>query len=336
MSNLSALMLLSGAIFLPSVMAQTAVPVQVKPLRAVVVDLEQTAPADVRPVNQATLASEVTATISRVHVLPGQAITAGDLLLELDATDYELALQQALATLGSSHAQKKQADARLSRARELGANQYLSADDLLARETDVLVIEAQIRVQEVAVEIARRNLAKCRITAPFVGAVDERLADQGDFVSPGTPLLSLVQTDQFELHAEVPDERMASLAEAAKLRFVSQGDSWPARLLRISPVINTERRSRTVRLGFSGDAPDVGRSGELRWSQSNGLLPTSLLVRRNGQLGIFVANNGQAVFTPLPNAQEGRPVSIDLPPDTPVVVLGRERLQDGDRISVSP
>jgi hypothetical protein len=43
---------------------------------------------------------------------------------------------------------------------------------------------------------------------------------------------------------------------------------------------------------------------------------------------------GQAVFTPLPGAQEGRPVAVELPAGTEVIVRGRDRLQDGDAVTV--
>jgi hypothetical protein len=59
-----------------------------------------------------------------------------------------------------------------------------------------------------------------------------------------------------------------------------------------------------------------------------------LVSRRNGGLGIFVNNNGVANFMPLPGAQEGRPVAVQLPLDTQIITLGRERLQDGDALSI--
>jgi hypothetical protein len=66
-----------------------------------------------------------------------------------------------------------------------------------------------------------------------------------------------------------------------------------------------------------------------------GLLPANLVIRRNGELGVFVHRAGKAVFKPLPGAQEGRPVAVELPSGTEVIVRGRDRLQDGDAVTVS-
>jgi RND family efflux transporter MFP subunit len=327
-------LMLAAVIFAVTALAQSPIPVQVVALSRVLIDLDRRAPADVRSLNSATIAAEISAVVEKVHSEPGQAVNAGDLLLELDRSDYELALQQAQAGLESSQAQKALADAKLLRARELGSNQYLSADELLMRETEVIVLVAQIKAQQVGVNVARNDLDKCSVEAPFNGVVHERFAQLGDFVSKGSPLVGLTQTDQYELNAEIPDEHAASLQNSRSISFVSRNESWPVQLLRLSPLVSKERRSRQARFAFPQAAPAIGRSGELLWQVENGVLPANLIVRRNGRLGIFLNRSGIAHFIHLPGAQEGRPVTVDLPLDSEIIVEGRERLQDGMPISV--
>ena len=105
-------------------------------------------------------------------------------------------------------------------------------------------------------------------------------------------------------------------------------------LSRLSPVVSRERRARRARLAFAGEAPAPGRTGELVWRVVSGRLPAGLLSRRDGRLGVFLHEDGRAVFHPLPAAQEGRPAAIDLPEDREVIVQGQQRLQDGELISV--
>ncbi len=316
-----------------TIQAQEPTPVQVQPLAEVLIDMERNAPADVRSLNVATVSAEVTAVVRQVLADVGEKVSSGDILLELEAADYRLAVQQAEANLAAVKAQKIQADARLKRAQELGAKQYLSADDLLARETEVMVFAAQIQVQEASLAIARRNLEKCHIKAAFNGVVNERQAQVGAYVTPGSPLLVLTQTDHYELDAEIPDELAASLQQAQSMQFISRNESWPVRLLRLSPVVTAERRSRRARFAFIDEAPAVGRSGEIVWHADKGLLPANLILRRNGVLGVFVNQSDKALFKPLPDAQEGRPVVVNLPPETEIIVEGRDRLQDGDAIA---
>ena len=328
-------LLITALLLLPAAIA-AQVSVQVQSLNEILVDLERRAPADVRPLNDALLAAEVSAVVVEVFADVGQAVSAGEPLLQLDPTDYELALQQAEAQLRSSIAQKTQADARLQRAQELVQNNYLSDDDLLARTTEVAVLEAQIQVNEVAVSVARRNLEKCRIEAPFDGVVTERMAQVGSFVANGSPLMNFTQVDALELDAEIPTNVADSLLDAESIVFSSRGETWPLELLRLSPVIESSRRSQRARFVFTDQVPAVGRSGEVVWLIEYGLLPASLVSRRGGELGVFLHENGRAVFTSLPQAQEGRPVAVDFDPGTQIIVIGRDRLQDGDAVVVRP
>lgn len=313
--------------------AEDPVPVQVAPVSEVLIDLERSAPAEVVPLNRSVLAAQVAAPVAAIHADAGQPVSAGDLLIELDPADFALALAQAEATLAALEAERVQARARLERARELGANQYLSADELLARETELAVVAARIQAQRVAVDTATRNLEKTRITAPFDGVVEQRFAQLGGYVVPGGPLVELVETERFELDAQIPAEFAASLEHAEPVFFRSRNERWPVRLLRLSPVVGRERRSRLARFGFDESAPAVGRSGEVVWRVEDGLLPASLVVRRNGRLGVFVADGDTARFHVLPEAQEGRPVPVAFDPGTLLVTAGRDRLQDGIRIT---
>jgi RND family efflux transporter MFP subunit len=318
-----------------SLWAQTAINVKARPLSEVLVDFERRAPAEVLALNDAVLAAEVSAVVLEVNADIGQTVRKGDLLLQLDAADYRLNLKQAEANLASSKARQLQAESKLKRAKKLGDSQYLSADELVERETDVMVSAAQIQANEVAVAIAKRNLEKCSLRSPFDGVVGTRMAQVGNFVRHGDPLIAVTQVDQFELDAEIPSAQAESLSNTDTLRFESRGQSWPVKLLRLSSVIDSQRRTQRARFGFTENAPAVGRSGELLWKVDNGMLPSNLISRRGGVLGVFLLGSGVARFEPLPAAQEGRPTRVNLPATTMVITLGRERLQDGVPVSVT-
>ena len=317
-----------------SLWAQTVVNVRTQVLGEVLVDFERRAPAEVRALNDSTIAAEVSSVVLSVHADVGQAVKKNDLLLELDPVDYQLNLKQAEANLASSKARLDQANAKLTRARSLGDKQYISADELLERETEVMVFNAQIQANEVAVSIAHRNLDKCSLTAPFDGVIGKRMAQVGNFVRNGDPLIAVTQIDQFELDAEIPDGQADEVINADVIRFESRGQNWPVDLLRLSPVIDSQARTRKARFAFADKAPAVGRTGELVWSVGEGMLPSNLISRRNGVLGVFLLDSDKARFEPLPAAQEGRPASVDFPATTRVITLGRERLQDGASVNV--
>ena len=151
---------------------------------------------------------------------------------------------------------------------------------------------------------------------------------------PGSPLVSLVESQAAELDADIHPRDVDSLRNSTVLEFVHDGRRWPVTLKRLSDVIGLSNRTQKARLAIPADPPPVGMTGTLVWQRSSFALPPSFLVQRDGQLGVFVARDGTASFVELPGAQEGRPLVVDLPPDTPLIDDGRNRVMDGQAVEV--
>jgi RND family efflux transporter MFP subunit len=315
--------------------AQTEIPVTVQNLGDMLVAREFRAPASVITANRAVVTSQITALIDAVTVDVGDEVKKGELLVRLDRADTQLAVATAEAALAALDAQQLDAERRLRRAESLLARDFVSEDELNARQTEVAVIEANRERQLVAIRDARLALARTQVFAPFDAAVVERQGQVGSLATPGTPLLTLVQTVGREVDAEVDPRHAEQLKTAAEVRFVTEDRQWAVELARLSSVIETDTRKVRGRFRFPGDPAPIGSSGELVWTEPARLVPVSLIVQRGNALGIFTANEGRARFVALPAAQEGRPAAVDLPVDTPIVTRGHVRLQDGDAIQIA-
>lgn len=317
-----------------SAASDTTVVVRVQPLAEITTAQRQFAPATVTAANRATVAARLAANIDAVNVEVGQRVEKGQVLARLDSRDFELALQQAKAQLASTEAQIEQARLRLKRANELSGNQYISADDLLARETDVSVLLANRTANNVAIRVAENDVSKTRVTAPFDAVVVARFAQVGSYVTPATPMFELVQLNAPEVEARVASDLIAGIESGYRIRFERNEQSWPLAILRVSPVVMTESGAQLVRLGFTEDSAPVGSSGRVSWRIAGGLVPADMLVQRGQKLGVFIVENNRARFHPIDGAQEGRPAATRLAPDTPIVTLGRFKLQDGQSLDI--
>jgi RND family efflux transporter MFP subunit len=311
------------------------VPVSVERLGELLVDREVRAPASVLSANRAVLASEVSALIVEIAADVGASVRSSALLIRLDDASASLSLAQAQAALAALDAQIVQARQRLRKAEELLGKNFVSDDELIARRTDLAVLEANRTAQLVTIEQAELAVSRTHIKAPFDATVVERQAQVGSYAMPGTPLMTLVQTDRREIDAELDPRYADSISRGSALHFVSQGRSWPVALARLSDVIETRTRKQRGRFVFTDESAPVGASGELIWHEARGLVPVTLIVQRDHQLGVFVVNDGEARFVPIPDAQEGRPAALDLPPETLIVSRGQARLQDGDTLQIS-
>jgi RND family efflux transporter MFP subunit len=317
-----------------AVSAADPVAVSVQSLGDLLIDRELRAPASVVSANRAVVTAEVSALIKEVAADVGAAVRKGDPLIRLDDDNARLALAHARASLAALDAQIDQAKQRLLKAEELLEKSFVSDDELTARRTDLAVVEANRNAQLVAIQQAELALSRTRINAPYDATVVERQAQVGSFAMPGSPLITIVQTDRREIDAEVDPQHAKSLSSVSELLFVSQGQSWPVALARLSDVIETSTRKLRGRFVFSADAAAVGASGELIWRESEGLVPVTLIVQRGAEFGVFIADDQRARFIAIPGAQEGRPAALDLPPDTMIVSRGHLLLQDGDALKI--
>jgi RND family efflux transporter MFP subunit len=333
---MSRLALLLAGLFLSAnlLIAQTADSVSVRPFREVALPDTGAAPASIIAPNDSRIAAEVTARVARIHVEVGGKVKAGDLLLELDAADYRLALAQVEAQVSAVRARIALAEQRLQQALSLRKKQFVSDDAVLELQTGVQAAEADLAVAQAQRAIAARTVEKCRIVAPFAGVVLERQAQVGALATPGTSLLRLVDLAPPEIEAQVPAAQADELPQARELFFDSQGQHYPAQLLRLSPVVEKAARTRLARLAFTDETAPAGSSGILRWESAAVLLPAELLVKRGQALGVFVVENGRARFVSAPDAQEGRPFAMLLPPEMQVVTHGHQGLTDGQPVAV--
>ncbi len=309
------------------------IPVTVKPLSDVLIERRLSANAELVALNDSQLSAEISAVVSNIHVDVGDAVKQGELLLSMDVVDVNLELDQAKANTQAAKARLAQAELRLKRARELKQSQYISADDLLARETDVAVLRADLLRFKVAEKSAARKAEKTQIKAPFDGIITARQAQQGQLLVIGAAMFKVAQQTDPQVHAKIPSHLASQLAQADRTLFKSKDREVPVELIRLSPVIEQQTAMQTARLRPLENVM-IGQTGQLVWYLKGQLLSADLVVKRQGQLGVFIANNGRAQFMPLEGAQEGRPVALQVTPDWQVIIGGRERLQDGQAITV--
>ena len=318
-------------------LAQTRV--QAAPLEQLRISVNRSLPAEAISLRSAAIASELTTTVVELPLLVGDEISQGELIARLDCADNVLELQQAKSELVARNANKILAQQQLDRLIKLSATNNASEEQINQKQAEVNVSTAQIKAQTIAISMAQRKVEKCEVRAPFPGVVTEVLTEVGNFVTPGTPIISLVDTDNIELSARVSIQELDQIRNAENLEFVFQGRSYPVSIRTVLSVIDPVTQSRHMRLTFTGPNALPGSNGRLQWNLSGYIVSPSLLVTRNQEQGIFVVDDSNAAaqvarFHPITGARQGQPATVDLNPDTLIVTDGRFGLRDGDGIII--
>jgi RND family efflux transporter MFP subunit len=300
---------------------------------------ERSAAAQVLARNESRLAAEVSGRIERWSADVGDRVARGDVLARIDPTDYQLAMERARAQQQAAQARLELATTQLQRAKDLVNQGFFSQEALTQRETEVALYQAEVTAATSQWRTAQRQLEKTMLRAPFAGTVLQRQAQVGETVAVGTLLYVLAQSGPVDIQASVSPADVPGLRRASRIEFVPQMGGAPQAvdLLRITDTLQASSRTQTARLKPIGEADwPSGSTGTIRWQDPTPHIPATLMVRRQGSLGVFVQEGGVARFAPLPNAQEGRAAPTQLRPDTRIVVQGQAALNEGQPLRTQP
>ncbi len=325
--------LLIGIISL-RVHADEVLPVTVATIEDLTEFPENHAPATVVSINHSRIAAEISGRLEELPVKVGDLVEKESLLARLDCQDHLLEKQAQSARLQALNAQHDLARFQLKRAESLAKNRNVSEELLNQRQSEMRVVEAQRREQQIGIALVERRISKCSLQAPFAALITDRLANVGEWLNPGHAVVKLLDLDDIEVSAQVPTTAIEGLREARNIRFINSSQPYTLQLKVILPAIDTRSRSSEVRLTFIREQDLPGTAGRVVWQDRSPHLPAALVVKRNGQRGIFILEEDKASFHPLPQALAGRPTRVSLPPATLVILEGRFSASDGQQVRV--
>ncbi len=241
-------------------------PVESRSLTAIV-----RASGTIQPKRQVNVSANAIGTITSLAVEEGQKVAAGDLLLQIDPTEYLAAVHALEATVRTgeadlrlAEASREKAETEHRRARELFEQGLASEEALVAVATNARVEAARVeaarhRLEQVKanLEKARHDLQKVTITAPMTGLITRLNVEEGENAimgtlnNPGTVLLTIADMGTLEAVVEVDETEVVQVAlgQAAVVEI----DAFPGREF---PGSVTEIGNSPIRSGGTQQAVD--------------------------------------------------------------------------------
>ncbi|SDI44924.1 efflux RND transporter periplasmic adaptor subunit [Alloyangia pacifica] len=163
----------------PTVLVQTVETQSIRP--------SFTHPARIEALNTASIRPPIQAQITAMHITAGSYVEEGDLLVEMDETDFRIALAQAHAALKQAEASAIKADLDLDRATQLSRSNTVSQREVEYAQAQADVAQAQVDVASAQIAQAEENLADTKVYAPFSGRISAPQFAVGDLFAPGDP-----------------------------------------------------------------------------------------------------------------------------------------------------
>ena len=169
----------------------------------------------IRPHNEVNLTSQIPGRIVRIApgLEDGAFFADGEVLLELDAVDYETAVVAAEAQVARTRAAHALEETRARQARlnweDLGYKE--EPNELVLRLPQLREAKANVDAALAQLERARRDLERTKIRAPFAGRVRRRSVGLGQVIGAGSPLASVFSTDVAEVRLPIAGREMPFL-----------------------------------------------------------------------------------------------------------------------------
>jgi RND family efflux transporter MFP subunit len=281
----------------------------------------------VRAKLQSSLEAKVSGRIERMLVVPGQKVSAGQLLAELDGREIKAKLDQATAI-------REQTDQELRRAKGLLASTAISQ-----QEFDLA--QSRARVAAATVAETETMLDHTKIVAPFAGIITRKLSEVGDMASPGKLLLELEDPVALRLEADVPEALVDRLEMGAKFAIRTGTNQFEGTTSEITPVADPGSRTFLVKFDLPPAAGlRVGQFGRVLIPVGEGAalrVPANAVIQRGQMELVFVALDGRAqlrlVKTGKRVADEIEVVS-GISAGEKVVSVGAGNLTDGQPLAI--
>ena len=161
-----------------------------------------------------TINPEVSGRITSIspELIPGGLIQKGEELVQIDSRDYEAIVKQRESELASAQlALKLEQGNQVVAAQEYDMLSEIvdeTEKELVLRKPHLAGAKASLASAEAAFEKAKLDVQRCTIVAPFNAIIQEKLVDVGARVSPTSPILSIVGTDEFWIEVMVSEDQL--------------------------------------------------------------------------------------------------------------------------------
>ena len=240
------------------------------------------------PARIVQLEAETEGRVVKIGAERGSNVDRGDLIVELDTRDRLARLAQAEATV-------KQREVEFEAREELKTSSYVS--------------EAQLQEAIAALEAARTELTRAQldlahmtIRAPFDGALQARMVEQGDFVKVGEPVASFVDNRTMIVSANLSefDANHVAVDDQARARLAT-GETVHGRIRFVAPVADESTRTFAVELEVdnSDGLLRAGGTAELlipaETVVAHRISPALLTLDDAGNVGVKIINGDGAV-----------------------------------------
>ncbi|PKM77578.1 MAG: hypothetical protein CVU90_06940 [Firmicutes bacterium HGW-Firmicutes-15] len=262
--------------------------------------------------NEEAVLPKLSSRVTAIHVTAGQTVREGQVIVSLDRTRQDAAVQQAEAAVASARAgqagnevQRQTALSNYNRQKELHNAGAVSdqALETAKAQYDALntgATEAGVAQAQAALNLAQQNLADCDIKSPMDGIVGRVDVSVGDTTSTQSPVAVINNTADLEVEVKVSESDVSSVQAGSTVKVLIKAISTEpltGTIKSVASVADSVKRTYPVKVSLPNNSQSQVKSGMfaevmLGTEHRAGVIgiPMAAVLPKNGESSVYVVN----------------------------------------------
>jgi len=195
---------------------------------------------------KANLSFEIPGRIAILPVRQGSQVAAGEVIAQLDDAALRARRTATNADLKRARAELELARLKAQRQKDLRATGAVSREAFDETRLRAQALEAQVEAVTAQLASIDIDLEKSRLVTPYGGIVADHYVHEGTVISPGVPVVRLIETQRQEAHIGVSAARAGELEAGSTYPLKLRGQQMDAQLLSVRPDVDPVTRSTTA------------------------------------------------------------------------------------------
>ncbi|HJV81472.1 efflux RND transporter periplasmic adaptor subunit [Noviherbaspirillum sp.] len=301
---------------------------------------------DVRARVESRLGFRVGGKIVSRKVDVGSTVKRGQVLMQLDPQDLQLAQAQANAGLRAAESNRDLARAELKRYQELRAKNFVSQAVLDAKETAYKAAQASFEQAQAGYRNQSNQAGYTTLVSDVDGVVTGVDAEVGQVVAAGSPVVRVAKTGDKEIVIGIPEDKVDALRRVSDVRvrtWANPTQIIPGKLRELSPVADPATRTYTAKISIP-NAPDGIKLGMTAYVAFAGKtanemikLPLTALFQDKSSTAVWVVENGSVKLVPIQvGGTSGNDILVagGIAPGQTIVTAGVNLLKPGQKVKI--
>ena len=271
--------------------------------------------------------------VKRMLVNEGQAVSRGQLIAEMDDT-------QARNLLNGAEAQMNQANDALERYKLLHDNGSLP-------EVQWVEIQSKVAQAKSQYEVAKKNLADCRLTAPVSGIIGKKLVGAGETAMPSQAVVTILDISSVKVKVAIPEAEVSGITASTPSTINVEAAQKQVNGGKIEKGIQADALTHTYEVRINvlnsdrkllpGMVASVQFAAVAQQQTEQAMLPVTAVQRRaDGSLFVWtVAKDSTAHRTTVSTGEtQGNRIAISngIESGQRVVTEGYQKLSEGTKV----